>query len=212
MIKSLYTPPKTVRKLFSNFVWESSSDEILLTFDDGPIPSTTELILKELSKHKIKALFFCVGNNIRKYPSLTEEIISEGHSIGNHTFNHQILMNKPQNIILDEIVKVNDIIEQNLGLEVKYFRPPHGRFPLKLRKYLSDLNMVNVMWSLLTTDYNNKFSDVKFAVDNYLNNNSIVVLHDSLKSKDIIIESINYIHDMVEENNFKFGDVASCLK
>jgi hypothetical protein len=68
------------------------------------------------------------------------------------------------------------------------------------------------MWNLVTYDYKNDWEKVKFAVDNFLQNNSLIVLHDSSKSKDIIIDSIKYIADAAAARGFKFGDTEECLK
>ena len=79
-----------IKKIFSNYVWDVSNTEnkIYLTFDDGPIPEITEWVLEELKKHDAKATFFCIGHNIEKHPEIFEKVINEGHSVGNHTFNH----------------------------------------------------------------------------------------------------------------------------
>ena len=66
----------------------NSDNKIYLTFDDGPTPEITEWTLQQLKKHNAKATFFCIGDNIRKYPEIFKKVIEEGHSIGNHTFNH----------------------------------------------------------------------------------------------------------------------------
>ncbi|MEJ2493708.1 MAG: hypothetical protein P8Y79_05205 [Ignavibacteriaceae bacterium] len=68
------------------------------------------------------------------------------------------------------------------------------------------------MWSLLTYDYQNDFKKVRFAIDNYLMKNSIIVLHDSNKNKNIIIDSINYIADSVYQKGFQFGETNECLR
>jgi len=68
------------------------------------------------------------------------------------------------------------------------------------------------MWNLVTYDYKNDWEKVKFAVDNYLQNNSVIVLHDSNKSKDVIIDSIKYIVDTAADRGFKFGEPEECLK
>ena len=66
-MKYLYDPPGILKVMFSGFYWNTNNNKILLTFDDGPNPETTEIILKRLSEEKIKAMFFCVGENIKKY-------------------------------------------------------------------------------------------------------------------------------------------------
>jgi peptidoglycan/xylan/chitin deacetylase (PgdA/CDA1 family) len=76
--------------MFPKRVWTfpKESNAVFLTFDDGPIPIVTPWVLKELKKHNAKATFFCIGENIKKHPDIFKALISEGHSIGNHTFNH----------------------------------------------------------------------------------------------------------------------------
>ena len=185
--------------------------KVLLTFDDGPNPGTTEIILKKLSDEKIKALFFCVGDNVQKYPELVKQIKDEGHSFGNHTFNHKIL-----NKISDEekdyqISSVNKIFKEQFDIKLKYFRPSHGRFQLSTSSLMKKHQLKNIMWSLLTYDYKNDLSIVKFAIEKYLTHNSIIVLHDSNKSKNIISDSISFIADEVRKRNYQFGEADECL-
>lgn len=211
-MKYKYNPPSILKKIFNQFYWNTTNNKILLTFDDGPIPESTEIILSELSKQKIKALFFCVGDNIRKHPSLTKEILAEGHTIGNHTFNHKILKTLSYEDKIQQIQSFNHLVKEEFNYEVKYFRPPHGKFQLSTNNLLTQFNLQNVMWSLLTYDYKNNFELVKFAVTNFLNKNSIVVLHDSLKSREIIRDSISFIADEAANKNFSFGEPSECLK
>lgn len=209
--KYKYNPPLIFKKIFSEFYWDTINNKILLTFDDGPVPESTEIILSELSKHNIKALFFCVGDNVSKYPDLTNAIISEGHSIGNHTFNHKILKTLTEEQKVNQINSLNQLLKDKFDYEIKFFRPPHGRFQLSTYKLLKQYNLKNVMWSLLTYDYKNNFELVKFAVTNFLNKNSIIVLHDSIKSKNIIKDSISLIVDEASKKNFTFGVPVECL-
>lgn len=210
-MKYLYNPPIILKKIFSDFSWNTNNGKVLLTFDDGPNPDTTEIILKKLSEEKIKALFFCVGENVQKFPELIQQIKNEGHSFGNHTFNHKIL-----NKISDEekdyqISSVNKIFNDQFDINLKYFRPSHGRFQLSTSLLMKKHNLKNIMWSLLTYDYKNDISIVKFAVEKYLKPNSIIVLHDSNKSKNISSDSISFIADEVEKRNYQFGEAEECL-
>lgn len=211
-MKLKYNPPSIVKNIFKQFHWATTDEKVLLTFDDGPNPGTTEKILLTLNQHNIKALFFCVGNNVDENDELTKAILENGHTIGNHTFNHKIL-NKLNNIdAKEEIEKTNSLLLEKYEYKLKYFRPPHGKFNFKVKNLISESGLKCVMWSLLTYDYQNDFKKVKFAIDNYLAKNSIIVLHDSTKSKDIIIESIKYISDSVQESGLRFGEANECLK
>lgn len=82
--------PSFIQRLYPERIWAFSrkSNSVYLTFDDGPIPEVTPWVLDELKKHNAKATFFCIGENIEKHPEIFKRIISEGHSVGNHTFNH----------------------------------------------------------------------------------------------------------------------------
>jgi peptidoglycan/xylan/chitin deacetylase (PgdA/CDA1 family) len=201
-----------MKKMFNKFQWESHSSKILLTFDDGPNPSTTEMILNELDKFSLKAIFFCVGENIEKHPSITQEILARGHEVGNHTFQHQKINKLTTNDIDESINRIQNYCQTNFSYNIKYFRPPHGRFTLETGSVLRQHDLTNVMWSLLTYDYKNDLNIVKFAVNKYLSHNSIIVLHDSNKSKEIILESIRLIVEEAEKKNYQIGKPSECLR
>ncbi len=207
-----YNPPGIIKFLFSDFTWNTSNDKILLSFDDGPNPGTTEKILQKLNDNKIKAAFFCVGKNIKQNSELAKQIITEGHLICNHTFNHLMLTKVSNAEIENEIKLFNETLDSVLGIESKYFRPPYGRFNFRVRRKLNSLGLKTVMWSLITYDFEGDFSIVKKSVDKYLRSDSIIVLHDSNKSKNILEESIDYIFKKVNENDFRFGEPRECLK
>lgn len=211
-MKYLYNPPLAVKLLFKSSQWNSITNKILLTFDDGPVPGNTEMILKKLNDLNVKALFFCVGNNISKYPELVKNILDEGHSIANHTYNHSKITGIKRAEIIDQLERVNNLMYEKFNYKLRYFRPPYGRFNLWLPRILRHLGLTNIMWSFLTYDFKNDFQLVRNATDRYLEKNSIVVLHDNKKCNDIIIDSIQYIFDRAETKAFTFGEPAECLR
>ena len=210
-MKFLYDPPLLIKRLFKDFCWQTSNNKILLTLDDGPNPRSTEKILNLFSKLEIKALFFCVGKNVERYSEWTKNILNEGHIIGNHTFNHKILTRLNKIDSLEEINSFNSLMIEKYDRKVKYFRPPFGMVNFKTKKLMKETGMKCVMWNLLTYDYKKDIKKVKFSVDNYLQINSIIVLHDSSKTEDIIEESIKYIVDAASKNGFDFGVPEECL-
>ena len=211
-MKAFYTPPKILQKMFPNFTWESKVNKVLITFDDGPNPDTTEIILERLRKYNIKALFFCVGENIKKHPDLIEKIIAEGHMVGNHSYSHKNITFRGRAKIDEEIQLCTDATQKVIDVRPVYFRPPHGRFNLRTNSFMKKHQLTNVMWSLLTYDYKNDLNIVKFAVQNYITKKSIIVLHDSNKSKNIICASIDSIAEEVDKRGFEFGETSECLK
>ncbi len=78
-------PSIWLRWLYPKALWRMNRHEkaVYLTFDDGPIPEATPYVLDVLAKYQIKATFFMVGDNVRKYPKLYERVVAEGHRIGN---------------------------------------------------------------------------------------------------------------------------------
>ena len=207
-----YSPPFIVKKLFNDFIWQTSNNKILITFDDGPSAATTPRILDFLSRNEIRAAFFCVGKNIRKDPELTRQVIKEGHLIANHTMEHKLLNKMNNTEALEEIRGFNELMKEKFNYDIKYFRPPHGRFNLRTKGLLKTLDLKNVMWSLLSYDYENDLEKVKHGIDNHLRENSIVVFHDNIKSNSIIEESLNYTLNVAAKKAFDFGEPEDCLR
>jgi len=182
---------RLIKKIFSNYIWDIPNDEnkIYLTFDDGPTPEITEWILDELQKHDAKATFFCIGNNIEKYPDLFTKIIKEGHSIGNHTFNHLNGWKTSTKKYLEDSNQWSAISDQlqNYYLNTehcKLFRPPYGKIKPSQSKELRQLGYKIIMWDVLSADFDTSISKEK-CLENVLKNvkpGSIIVFHDSVKA------------------------------
>lgn len=150
---------------------------VYLTFDDGPIPEATPFILKTLEEYGAKATFFVVGDNVRKYPELFEQIKAAGHRIGNHTFNHMGGARHSIHTYMNNAMLADEYLHTNL------FRPPHGWMRPAQYAWLSRKFKV-VMWDVVTRDYSRSLNadDVLRNVKQYTRNGSIITFHDSLKS------------------------------
>jgi peptidoglycan/xylan/chitin deacetylase (PgdA/CDA1 family) len=152
-----------------------------LTFDDGPIPEATPLVLDILKQYNAKATFFCVGDNVKKYPDIFQRIINEGHAIGNHTHNHIDGWKNSVKEYADNIKTCAEVVDSKL------FRPPYGRITLKqFRRLKKDYRMI--FWDVLSMDYDLEISAEKCLdlVKKYTRPGSIIVFHDSIKTKDKI--------------------------
>ena len=173
-------PPWFYRALFPGVTWRIPSKKkcVYLTFDDGPIPEVTPWVLDILDKYGIKATFFMVGDNVRKYPKVFQMVIDRGHRVGNHTFNHIQGIRYWTKNYLANVEKASSFIPSNL------FRPPHGHMRLpqvyRLRKKFRI-----IMWDVVTRDYNRKKTpeEVFNNVKRYTRNGSVIVFHDSLKAE-----------------------------
>ena len=174
-------PAKWLRWLFPKAIWRMDPTEkaVYLTFDDGPIPEATSFILDTLREHGIKATFFMVGDNVRKYPELYERIKAEGHQVGNHTHNHLGAFKHWTVTYIINTFKANELIHAHL------FRPPHGLMRWSEYYWLNKHFKV-VMWDLVTRDYSKWLTaeEVLGNVKRYARNGSIITFHDSLKSID----------------------------
>ncbi len=174
-------PAKWIRWIYPRATWRMDKHEhaVYLTFDDGPIPESTPFILKTLAEFGAKATFFMVGQNVLRYPWLYQQIVSSGHQVGNHTFNHIGGMRHGIHTYTYNTEKANTLIHAHL------FRPPHGW--MKLEQYAAISRKYKViMWDLVTRDYSKWMTaqDVLENVKSYARNGSIITFHDSLKSID----------------------------
>ncbi len=173
-----------IKKIFRNYVWNipNTENKIYLTFDDGPTPKITAWVLDQLKSNGAKATFFCIGKNIDNEPSLFSRIITEGHSIGNHTFNHLNGWKTKQKKYLENCEKCDSILNQNSYSKI--FRPPYGKIKPSQSKKLRQSGYKIIMWDVLSADYEMNNTPEK-CLDNVLFNvesGSIIVFHDSLKA------------------------------
>jgi len=172
--------PDLLRPFLGKLLWRKSSSEkvIYVTFDDGPVPEVTPRVLDMLDEYNIKATFFCVGENVEKYPELYNDILRRGHKTGNHTYNHLKGISVTTEEYVANVHKAAEIIDSRL------FRPPYGRINFKQKKILRKEYEI-VMWDLITQDYNKNLSPSQILqnIKLFSRNGSLVVFHDSLKAE-----------------------------
>jgi peptidoglycan/xylan/chitin deacetylase (PgdA/CDA1 family) len=179
--------------MYPRLTWriKTSRKELYLTFDDGPVPGPTEFVLDLLRDHKIKATFFCIGQNISRNPSIFQRIVSEGHATGNHTFDHVNGWKVATNKYLDNVSACHKLMK-----DTTLFRPPYGRItPSAIRK-LQGYRII--MWDVLTYDFSADTlpeQSLKGALE-ATRPGSIVVFHDSYKAeKNLTYVLPRYIDD-----------------
>jgi peptidoglycan/xylan/chitin deacetylase (PgdA/CDA1 family) len=198
-----YSAPFWIRAIYPRgLVWSVSTEkrEVFLTFDDGPVPEVTPLVLGILKKYNSKATFFCVGENVEKYPEIFDMLIKEGHAVGNHTFHHVKAWKTDYKSYLNEVEQCRKLVNSNL------FRPPHGQINFKLaRKLKKDYRII--MWSALTGDYDKNLTGDQ-CLANAVNNTrpgSIIVFHDSIKARERMEYALpKYIEYCIAEG-YSFG-------
>src|SRR3989338_7213198 len=125
---------------------------ITLTFDDGPHPLYTPMVLKVLEKSNVKATFFLTGNQVEKYPQLVREIVNDGHEIGNHNYSHRHIKKMSYKELSGEIQQTNKIIQNITGTSPKFYRPPYGELNMSLFWFAFFRKMTVVLWSVDSND------------------------------------------------------------
>jgi len=182
--------PFFLPKLYPSLTWRIQNDrkELYLTFDDGPVPGPTEFVLDTLASRKLKATFFCIGDNIRKHPEVFKKIVEQGHAVGNHTFNHLSGWKTDSSLYVENIRKCDDVIKANSRTTINQqpltlFRPPYGRITKKQIQSLAEYKII--MWDVLSVDYNKSLSKER-CLHNTIRATrpgSIIVFHDSYKAE-----------------------------
>lgn len=182
---------------YPNSLWKKpeAGNEIYLTFDDGPEPLVTPLILDGLRQYGAKATFFCLGKNVQAHPGIFQRIQHEGHGTGNHTFRHLNGWKTATNTYLDDVALCAEWVKSPL------FRPPYGRLTLSQAKKINRLGYEIVMWSLLSKDYQQSLCPKQ--VLNYclprIKAGAILVFHDSLKAAPRLVPVLSPLLQAIEK-------------
>lgn len=151
---------------------------IALTFDDGPNPSVTPLLLDLLARHSVKATFFLIGKNVEANPAIARDICARGHVIGNHTHTHPNLTFRSSASIVDELQRCDDAIESAMGRKPCWMRPPFGyRGPL-LASAAHKRGKRVAMWSFAAYDWKPQTADTTIRRLRGVRGGDIVLLHD----------------------------------
>lgn len=179
---------------------------IAITFDDGPGYKTTAKLLDGLAERNVKATFFLIGNKVEQNKEIVERMYNEGHLIGNHTYSHVDLACVGNSSALQEIQKTNELIKSITGEDVKYIRPPFGKYNDRL---IYNVNMTPVLWSVDPDDW--KTTDVSHVVELVVNNagcGDIILLHDIYDSS---VTAALEIIDRLQAKGFVFVTVDQLL-
>lgn len=177
----LIKTPWWLKKLYPGCLWDMSKSgkTLYLTFDDGPHPEITAFILEELKKYNARATFFCIGENVARYPDVYQRLITEGHVVGNHTQHHINGWKSSQRDYISDVKAAGNFIDSRL------FRPPYGRMKKsQMKSLIRELHMTIVMWNILAGDWDATVSPEKCydRIKNKITPGNIIVLHDSEKA------------------------------
>lgn len=196
--------PALLEWWYSDYVWSlpNPDNRIYLTFDDGCKPELTPFLLKTLSDYGAKATFFMVGANAQKYPSLVQEIIAEGHHIGNHTQQHLNGWKTAPAAYLEDVARCAEFVPSTL------FRPPYGRMTRAQAKALAgDYELI--MWSLLPGDFDPKTTAALCLqrLEQKTCSGDIIVLHDNLKFEQKIRTILDPLLAFYQSKSFSLAPI-----
>jgi peptidoglycan-N-acetylglucosamine deacetylase len=182
-------------------IWKMKDRDktLYLTFDDGPEPMVTPWVLDQLKAHNAKAAFFVVGKNACDHPEIVQRITAEGHSIGNHTYNHLNGWKTKTPVYLENVEACEKIVPSKL------FRPPYGRIKRSQSSAISKQNKI-IMWDVLSRDYEANLPAEKClqGVIQRVRPGSIVVFHDSKKAEKNLREVLPKVLQYFSENGWNF--------
>jgi len=179
---------------------KSDSATLVLTFDDGPVPETVE-ILKVLEKFGVTATFFCIGKNIDAYPYVLAEIAQKGHSIGNHTYSHSKWIDfYSASRFFDELKKTDESIFSVLGHNTRLFRPPYGitnpaiRKAVEKRDAMMSSSTLTIGWSIRSLDTQIRdFQKLFRRITRMLHPGGIILFHDPILSPALLEDFLQFV-------------------
>lgn len=200
----LFRVPFLIQSLFGQRQWKGDdSNCVYFTFDDGPDKGSTKWLLDLLRKEKVPSTFFCLGNQIEKYPELYNDIIKKGHAIGNHTYNHEKGSKTNKKKYISSVQKTDAVMNSNL------FRPPYGRLTREQSVSLKKMGKKIIMWTWNSQDYNKNVSAESILKKAALiKGGDILLFHSNPKSAEKLKKCLPEVIRMIKEKNLKFKTLA----
>lgn len=201
-------PSRFLRMFYPSLLWhmpKTGKKIIYLTFDDGPHPLITPLVLDILRRYDAKATFFCLGENVKQYPATFEMIKNEGHAVGSHTFNHENGWRTKNDDYIKSFNDANELINSNL------FRPPYGKIKYSQIKKLSIVNyqLSFIAWTVMAYDFDHSLSQRR-VYKNVIRNagdGAIVTFHDSVKANSNMIAVLPKVLEHYKNKGFEFKSI-----
>jgi len=193
---------------------------VALTFDDGPSPLWTPRILDVLKDAGVKATFFMLGEHVKKYSDVARRVAREGHTIGNHTYDHHVLLYYHPQELESEIRRTEDIIKEVTGVRTQYFRPPKAWMTSSEKRLVKSMGYEIILWSLNSKDwvtFDDKYI-IKYLM-RHVRPGDIILFHDSGGAfsteggdRDETVLAVMRLIERLKEKGWKFVTVDELVK
>ena len=192
---------------------------VALTFDDGPNPEYTPLILDTLKAKGIHATFFLVGEEVERYPDLARRIVEEGHEVGSHTYSHRNMMGLQADLVRQEIIRAEDAITRACGEPPRLFRPPRGLYDGRLVEQLRERRYALALWSISSMDWaETSEASMVHRLSRIVRNGDVVLFHDSGGiiandggSRINTVRALPHVIDRLRDRGFAFVTVSQLM-
>uniref|UniRef100_UPI0025500D73 polysaccharide deacetylase family protein n=1 Tax=Lactococcus garvieae TaxID=1363 RepID=UPI0025500D73 len=206
LMQQIHIVEDRIRKIKSEQNKYKDKKIIALTFDDGPNPLTTPILLQTLKQEKVPVTFFALGEQAEKYPDIIKKEAEYGHEVGSHTWDHKDLVTLSSKDQKREIQRASQFINKITGKDVKLFRPPYGSYN---KDILNSVNLTAINWSIDTNDWRYTTSEpvISNAID-AAHDGAIILLHD------IHPWSVNAVPQIIKElkqKGYNFVTVSTLL-
>ena len=197
-----------LRQYQAAYIGNTNEKVLYLTFDAGYENGCTAKILDTLKEKQVPAAFFLVGNYIRQSPDLVRRMVTEGHTVGNHTMHHYDMSRLSDKAAFSkELTDLEALYKETVGQELpKYYRPPQGIYSEENLKMAQELGYKTLFWSLAYVDWNNDAQPTREAAFAKLlprtHNGAVVLLHSTSKTN---AEILGELIDKWKEAGYRFG-------
>ena len=203
--------PRFAARFFPDACWRRiparpADRPVYLTFDDGPTPEMTPVLLTLLERYDARGTFFLIGRNAERQPHLVRRIHAAGHQIGSHTYSHPDAWCTSSGKLLHELDRTSILLRRITGEPVSLMRPPYGHFTRPMQTWCLTHRQQLTMWDVMPGDFLRWTSSRRVArrVLALVRPGSIIVLHDNPDTKDVTLEALEIILRRLTAEGWRF--------
>lgn len=192
-------PPVAPSRSPGLFHTDAFKGKVALTFDDGPHPVNTPKVLDILKKHKVKATFFVTGQNAKRYPELIKRMVKEGHTIGNHSYDHANLSKMGPAQVRADLRRTQQAVDEALGrhYEIDQFRPPYGATNETVKEAARGEKDFNILWNVDSNDWRYTNNDAAIMKNIFEGTSSVYARGGVILFHDIHPQSVRVLDDVI---------------